>query len=172
MKDKFQNWFSDFECRCLTDTWGIHSNAEGIAKLWEKATSKKEFLSMLRSDPETMYTQACGVLSRENFYFIREMVGDRQIKTVSARGCLMIGDENCQFFIPNGYGDGNTRVAVIHPGEKFNFNALSYYTMVSGKINVYYDDCGIPTEDNVVCRLDGEYGIYHGASFVIFEEHG
>ena len=45
-----------------------------------------------------------------HWYRIRELFGDRCFKTASDVGSLLVGNEEFQVLIPNGYGDGTTRV--------------------------------------------------------------
>lgn len=46
---------------------------------------------------------------KNHWYRIRELFGNRCFKTASDAGSLLVGNEEFQVLIPNGYGDGTTR---------------------------------------------------------------
>lgn len=66
---------------------------------------------------------------RNHWYRIRELFGDRCFKTASDVGSLLVGNEEFQVLIPNGYGDGTTRVAVFNKADSDgNYKVGTYET--------------------------------------------
>lgn len=88
--------------------------------------------------------------------FIREMFGDKSQKTISDAGALKIGTDNFSILIPNGRGDGETRYAVLSNDEFHARDLMHYFTIISGKFNVYSYDCG----DDIIEELDEKYQVY------------
>ena len=93
------------------------------------------------------------------------MLGDKVFKTVSDIGGVKIGNDKFTVIIPNGYGDGDTRIAIVNRGE-INDNMFNFFTFIEGDINIYSYDCG----DDVVKTISGKYGVYYWEGFVIFEK--
>lgn len=165
MTTKLEDHFSAFEVRCLRDQWGDHTDPEKVLSLWAAAPSKEAFIKSLQDDADLKFGLACGVLSRMDFYFIREMIGDRQIKTTSDAGGVRVQHDGFSVLIPNGHGDGVSRVAVFGRDEPFNAEALHYFTHIEGPFDVCAYDC---SENDIALHLDGAYNVYFGASFVVF----
>lgn len=101
------------------------------------------------------------------FYAIRDMVGDKQFKTSSDAGGVKIGNNGFSVIVPNGRGDGVTRVGILEQ-EEFNQNLLHFFTGVEGEINIYAYDCG----DTIAKTISGRFGVYYGEGFVVFEKWG
>lgn len=167
MKEPMKNHFSEFECRCLTNRWGPHTNPEKVESLWKSAVSRQDFIKAIQADDDLKLGQACGILSRGDFFFIRQMIGDRQIKTLSDAGGVRVGTDGFQVIIPNGRGDGETRVGIIPAGSPFNTDCLNYFTSLCGHFTVYDSDCG---QFSPVAELTGDFSVYFGAGFVVFVE--
>lgn len=92
-------------------------------------------------------------------------MGDKQFKTESDTGGIKIGNNGFTIIIPNGYGDGITRVAILEK-EEMNNCTFDFFTSVFGSINIYDYDCG----NEVECTINGRYGIYSKGGFVVFEK--
>lgn len=84
-------------------------------------------------------------------------------------GSIMIGNEDFACHYMNNYGDGKHRVYVFEKGEMAkryrNVNAVwEFAGSVLGKANLYDYDCYDKNErankDNVLCELNGRYGVY------------
>ena len=93
------------------------------------------------------------------------MFGDRAFKTSSDAGSVKIGIANMTILIPNGYGDGTSRVAIFENPKDFNNCMMSYFTTVSGENMVIYNyDCG----DTPAATISGRYAIYYYEGLVAF----
>jgi hypothetical protein len=158
--------FDAFTCSCLANHWEAGNDPDKVAQLWASAESKEAFIKALQEDPNLRYCQACGLLSRGDFYFIRSMIGDLQFKTVADAGSVCVFSGNFSILIPTGGGDGVARCAVISKNDKFNTEVLDYVTLLEGDFLVSRYDCN--TDPQV--HLSGRYQVYHGNGFVIFRE--
>ena len=166
MKEKLESCFSDFHVRCLLNRWEGQNDEDKVNALWEAAESKEAFIRALQTDEQLRYTQACGELSKGDFYFIRDMIGDRQFKTESDAGGVRVMHDGFRVIIPNGRGDGESRVAVFAKDEPFNERTLEYFTLIDGDFEISGYDCA----DEPIRHLHGRYQVYYGNSFVVFVE--
>lgn len=157
--------FTEFEYRCLTNRWDPHTDLGKIERLWDAAKTKEDFVKALQKDEELKWTQACGVLSKNDFYYIRGMVGEHQLKTECEAGSVRIGNGDFRILIPTGGGDGVARVGILPEGAPFNDSALTYFTLLEGCFDIYWHDCGIPVK---AAELEGRFHVFYGAGFVIF----
>ena len=99
-------------------------------------------------------------MSENTFDKDKEIIGKKQSKTISDVGGLKIGNSDFSIIVPNGIGDGETRVAIV---EKFDEKLLKFFTSIEGKFNIYKYDCG----NEIVETIEGKYGIFNGESFVV-----
>lgn len=115
-----------------------------------------------------------------HWYRIRELFGDRCFKTASDVGSLLVGNEEFQVLIPNGYGDGITRVAVFNKGTSdygVAFRIMSDMMdshrgpCLQGKFNIYPYDCCNPTVDEPCKTLEGRYYAYYYDGLIAFVEY-
>lgn len=145
---------------------------------------EKKSMSILRSASDTMdfvnkfldsedldilMSQAYAELSKKvcpsgHWMRIRKMLNEMVFKTTSDVGGVKIGNDNFSIIIPNGYGDGVTRIAIVNRGD-INENMFTFFTSVEGCINIFSYDCG----DEVERTIFGKYGVYYCEGFVIFE---
>lgn len=102
-----------------------------------------------------------------DWYKIRGQIGDECIKTISDAGSVRVGNKDIQILIPNGHGDGITRVGVVEKGI-VDCSELNFFAILEGDdINIYEYDC----DDTEVCeRISGKYFVYYGEGFVVFEK--
>ena len=130
---------------------------------------------------------------KNHWYRIRELFGNRCFKTASDVGSLLVGNEEFQVLIPNGYGDGTTRVAVFNKADS-DYSVASRiikvdsdYSVVSrimsdmmdshhgpylhGKFNIYPYDCCNPTVDEPCKTLEGRYFTYYYDGLIAFVEY-
>ena len=118
---------------------------------------------------------------RENhWYRVRELFGNRCFKTASDVGSLLVGNEEFQALIPNGYGDGITRVAVFNKVDS-DYDVVSRIMSdmmdshrgpyLHGKINIYPYDCNDPTVDEPCKTLEGRYFTYYYDGLIAFVEY-
>lgn len=166
-KEEMEKVIGEFLTRCIQNDWDSHHNVSAAIEMWERADTLGEFKMMLREDERTMYGHACGELNKCDFRFIREMLGDECFTTTSDAGGLKIGNGALSMIIPNGWGDGDTHVAILSETAKFNFNALDYFTRIDGECDIYSYDCH---NGDIVRHITGTYQVYTGGGFVVFRE--
>ena len=134
----------DFTKRCLFDE--SNPKTKIFKKYWEEAKTIAEFKKKVFADTSLKLSQGYAELSREcedHLCRVSEMFEQRQFKTGSDRGSVMIGNDDFQILIPNNYGDGITRVAIF---EEYEFNAemMEYnptIVIATKAMYVYADDC-------------------------------
>jgi|GEM_PF-956631 len=142
-------------------------------ELWNQANTLSEFMELTQNDPRTSLERATAFLFREHpltdalWKFQRSQLGEKSFHTISDAGSLKIGNDSFSILIPNGYGDGTMRCAILESGE-FNRDAFEFFTSIEGTLNIYGYDCG----DDVVKTITGRFGIYHGNGFVVLERWG
>lgn len=156
---------------CILNSW-----VKGYNKIMEhlrNAVDTEDFINKILGDPELATTQAFAEVSKKlrpdsHWYRVRAMLGD-VIKTSSDAGSVKIGVNNMSVFVPNGYGDGITRVSIFDNSEGFNDNMMSYFTTVKGTNIIIYDyDCG----DVAATTISGRYNIYYYSGLVAFVKTG
>lgn len=156
---------SDFAKRCLENNW---HGGKTYMKIWKESKNLKDFKQRVLQNEEVKLLQGTAELMKndvDNWRYLRSILGDKQFKTSSDAGGVKIGNENFEIIIPNGVGDGITRVAVLNKNE-MNDSAFDYITFCKGKINIYNYDCGC----EIAKTIEGRYGIYSKDGFVVFEK--
>lgn len=161
---------------------GCIADNKEVVELYEKCKDYDEFekrvLNMeIKSNIVYSLISMFGKDSDYHWYRIRELFGDRCFKTYSDVGSLLVGNESFQVLIPNGMGDGTTRVAVFKKGDDV-FGGLIDLMMdrkhgptLSGKFNIYSYDCDKPEVDEPCKTLEGRYLTYYYDGFVAFVEY-
>lgn len=161
-----------FVKECIFNNWV--SGYDKIIKHLHDAVDTEDFISKILGDPELTTTQAYAEVSKKlrpdsHWYRVREMFGDNVIKTSSDAGSVKIGVDNMSVLVPNGYGDGITRVGIIGNAREFNDDMMTFFTTISGKDIIIYDyDCG----DVAATTISGRYGIYYYSGLVAFVKIG
>ncbi len=152
------------------------------AELYEDCKNYDEFEKRVLNhecDSNFVYSliSMFGKDSDYHWYRIRDLFGDRCFKTYSDVGSLLVGNEDFQVLIPNGIGDGTTRVAIFKKGDNV-FSGLIELMMdrkhgptLSGKFNIYSYDCDNPALDEPCKTLEGRYFTYYYDGFVAFVEY-
>lgn len=157
---------------CIFNNW-----VKGYDEIMEhlhNAVDAEDFINKILGDPELATTQAYAEVSKKlrpagHWYKVREMFGDEVIKTSSDAGSVKVGVDNMSVLVPNGYGDGITRVGIIENSRKFNDDMMSYFTAIQGKDMIIYDyDCG----DVAATTISGRYNIYYYSGLVAFVKTG
>ena len=100
---------------------------------------------------------------------IRKFLGDKIFKTESDAGSVLIGRKKLKIMIPNGRGDGESRVAILDKNEDISGYELNNFTLIEGKFKIYNYDC-TKDEDDYAEELNGKYVVYYYDSFVVFQE--
>lgn len=98
----------------------------------------------------------------KNWYRLRSMLGDNVRHTYSDAGSLKIGNEDFTILVPNGFGDGEMRYAIV---DQFNSNMANPFTLIDGKFNIYTYDCG----NEIAEMIEGKFYIYYHDGIVIFK---
>lgn len=134
---------------------------KAVKQLIKKSATTDEFVEKYLANPEWKkeycYQAMLKQYKLENvWYYIREMFGNKCKETESDAGALKIGAGGFVVNIPNGYGDGEMRYAVLNDDEFYARDLMHYFTMISGKFNVYSYDCG----DDISEELDGTFHVY------------
>lgn len=155
----------NFLKRCMKD-----ANQEIVNKCARKAKNTEEFIDLYLACDEEIGTQFHAELmkrERPNLVWktIRGIFGDRQFKTEADAGSVKVGNENFSVLIPNGYGDGFTRVAIFSKEEFLAECYMNFLTLISGtNISIYSYDCG----DEVCKVINGVFAVYAKDGFVAF----
>lgn len=157
-------------------------NSESCSKLYEKCNSYDEFETRVLNkecDSNIVYSliSIYGKDSEYHWYRIRDLFGDRCFKTYSDVGSLLVGNESFQVLIPNGKGDGTTRVAVFKKNDSVSVGLIElmmdrkHGPTLNGKFNIYSYDCDNPEKDEPLKTLDGKFLTYYYDGFVAFVEY-
>lgn len=161
-----------FVKECIFNNW-----VKGYGAIMEhlhNAVDTEDFINKILGDPELATTQAYAEVSKKlrpdsHWYRVREMFGDNVIKTSSDAGSVKIGVANMSILVPNGYGDGITRVAIFDGSKAFNNSMMSYFSTIKGENMIIYDyDCG----DVAATTISGRYNIYYYSGLVAFVKSG
>lgn len=158
--------------KCIFNEWNKDKVKDMTTKILAESNNSEEFIDKFLGTKELSHTQAYAELSKtcrpdKHWYKIREMFGDRQFKTGSDAGSVKIGNDSFTVLVPNGEGDGITRVAVFDsPTDRQHFNdsMMKPFTLIDGDFNIYNYDCG----ESVAKKLSGRYYIYVYQGLVAF----
>lgn len=121
-----------------------------------------------RHDERIKKTQGVAELFKNDWYFLREQLGEKAKKTISDVGGLKVGVDGFTIILPNGNGEGVMRYAVVEKDE-INTSAFKFFTTIKGKnINIYGCDCGNEIEETI----SGWFCVYYSSGFVVLEHWG
>lgn len=155
---------------CMDNKWT--TNQDAVNRIAAESSTSEEFIEryLAEGEPTEMFYQILLKTERPErvWKYIRVLFGERQFKTISDDGGLLVGSPSCFVLIPNGHGDGATRVCVFNSREEFFplENLMNPFTMVSGQqIGVYAYDCAEPDAEPLV-RLTGRFAAYYKDGFV------
>lgn len=157
---------------CIFNNWV--KGCDEIMEHLRNAIDTEDFINKILGDSELTTTQAYAEVSKKlrpdsHWYRVREMFGDNVIKTSSDAGSVKVGVDNMSVLVPNGYGDGISRVAIFDDSKAFNDSMMSYFTTIKGENMIIYDyDCG----DVAATTISGRYGIYYYSGLVAFVKIG
>lgn len=127
-------------------------------------------LLLASEDEKILMSQAYAVASRldldgQHWKRVRHMLGEKCKKTISDAGSLKIGNESFSINISNGYGDGETKYAILERNE-LNDDMMDFLTSVEGTLNIYSYDCGSHINETI----SGRYGIYRYDGIIVFKK--
>lgn len=111
-------------------------------------------------------------MTEEHWYRIRSVFGNKQFKTDSDIGCLLVNNNT---LIRNGYGDGTTRVAIFNEDDE-DYRGTDFFDKMMnpcdvsfrGKIDIY--DYDIVGEGKVIKTINGDYSVYTYDGLIAFVE--
>lgn len=167
---------------CMNDTVTYEENFKWYKKCLEKAKDTDEFYKLYfeTNNVNVINSQAYGRLLKElSVYFngydkyISNIIckSDSSGSASSDRGSLKIGNSNCSFYIPNGYGDGETHWAIFRKDNEYRKaidHLMNYVCSIEGKTAIYDYDCG----DSIKFQLEGSFHVYSFEGRVVFVEAG
>lgn len=162
--------------------WGREiQDSELVSELWQSSENYRSFVDeLLKHDyfdfQDSTERDIYAYFSKRNFgnhwYRIRSVFGDKQFKTYSDIGSLLINNNT---LIHNGHGDGTTRVAVFNKDDDDYRGTGFFYDMMhpcivsfSGKIDIY--DYDIKGEGEVIKTINGDYDVFIYDGLIAFVE--
>ena len=158
--------------RCIFDDVAYsEARKEAVYKIARKASTVDEFIDLYLDSDKMKHHYSYAILAKayrpdKAWYLLREQLGDRVFKTSSDAGSVKVGSDAFSVLLPNGHGDGVTRVAVVDR-DSWCSNFLTFFTSIQGDaINIYSYDCG----SSIAKTIEGRYGVYYGDGFVVFEK--
>lgn len=143
---------------------------EMVKNLLDNCSDVDEFINEVVTANELKTTQLYAELIKYErpemrWKAIREMFGNKCIKIESDVGGVKVGRDTFSVVVPNGRGDGTTRVAVFEDQTDFNDNLMEYSGIsIHGDSMIFGNDCG----NTPVKRLDGNYLVYYYDGLVAF----
>lgn len=163
-KDSIRKGYSFIDQCLFKDSWeaGAEEYNKEVKSLIRQAKDTADFVEKYLANTNWKKEQCYQVMLKEYkynsvWYYVREMFGDKCKKTFSDAGALKIGTKDFTLLIPNGYGDGETRYAVLEKSEYYANTIMHFFTTINGKFNVYSHDCG----EEITEELTGKFQIYY-----------
>ena len=83
--------------------------------------------------------------------------------TISDAGAVKIANDSFSVLIPTGAGDGDSAFCIYNDGE-IDTAPLNYFTLISGRFNIYDYDCGSTVAETV----EGSFQVYYSSGIVFF----
>ena len=170
--------FREFTIRCLLDGYGANANHK-VERYWQEAGSVGEFCEKVFCDSDVMASQGGAELSRDchghkaRCLKMLERAGAKVFATYAdVGGVKLVAEGGAWVHIPNGYGDGDTDVAILpKDGQGFNSNMLEFVTVVHGPLGISSYDGDDGDDGEIVAELEGvRYGVYITPRLVVFKE--
>ena len=139
-----------------------------VAAIWRAAKDPEDLARRVVADQKLSLSRLAAVINGGDWYWKRGMLGDACKKASSDAGSLKLGHDGFCLFVPNGYGDGTTRYAVLNKGE-FNEAAFTYFGLVESEkpIDIYSYDCGNQVQEEIPA---GGYHLYYSEGLVVIEK--
>lgn len=155
-----------FLVQCMNNAFS--ANQAVVDACAAEANSVDEFIALYLSIADSSSQFYGELLKRERpdlvFYAIREKFGDRQFKTMSDAGSVKIGNDSFSILIPNGRGDGTTRVAIFEKAEFTLENLMMFFSSFrTSKAFVYNYDC---SGGEPIAEISGNFSVFYGHGFV------
>lgn len=129
---------------------------------------EQSLLNLIKANPFSQLTEVfADTFGLDKTAIIVENSNNDEIKvleTVSDAGSVRVGNEAFDFLIPNGYGDGVTKVIIMNV-DKTNI-PMRFFTKIDGYFNIY--TCDTYESEDVCFKLNGQYMVYSEDGTVIF----
>lgn len=91
------------------------------------------------------------------------LTNGRHSRTISDAGAVKIANDSFSVLIPTGAGDGDSAFCIYNDGE-IDTAPLTYFTLISGRFNIYDYDCGSTVAETV----EGCFQVYYSSGIVFF----
>lgn len=155
--------------RCVTNMYA-RAYYQQLSDYADEAEDLETFLVYVRGDDSLRFSQAYGELGRRLHWPLPIAYDADVLTTYSDAGGVRIGDLSgtATALIPNGYGDGETRVII----GKVNTCMLSLVVSIEGVYQIYAYDCARMSEacdDDYI--IEGRFSVYSGEGTVAFVEY-
>ena len=141
-----------------------------LKEVLQTAENTEEFINLFLANKDFKKTQGYQELLKyerpeQAWYFVRENFSEKCLKLNSDAGGVKVGNDDFSIIIPNGYGDGITRVAIFENNDFYCDNLMTYFTLIKcERCHIYDYDCGgLPQVE-----LNGYYSIYFYDGLVAF----
>lgn len=145
----------------LTDATELNDNITTIHQYWRIANTDEEFCQLLLSNQSLVKYSCYALVSKtttQHEYRIRKLIGNNNITIHTVDGNILIGNSDFNVTVPNGFGSGNTVIAILDNGAIFNeYMVTSLRISINGTFYVY--DCN--KDVLPVRKLNGTYYIYN-----------
>lgn len=176
MKIKDLNFKNDFTKSAVENEiceYGIRKKE--IRAMIRKAADTEDFIDKFLACEEFIKMPLQEVIIKYErperiWKFNRSVLGEDCFKTSSDMGGVKVGNDKFSVIIPNGRGDGTTRVAVkskaAQEAKSYTHHCFNFFTSLEGEFNIYTYDCGNEVETTV----NGRYGVFYYDGMVLFEE--
>jgi hypothetical protein len=92
-----------------------------------------------------------------------QLTSGRRCDTISDAGAVKIANDSFSVLIPTGAGDGDSAFCIYNSGE-IDTAPLNYFTLISGRFNIYDYDCG----NTVAETVQGSFQVYYSSGIVFF----
>lgn len=143
-----------------------------LENYWKEATDLQSYYRLILNDESMENTQLYAKVSfkcddMNHWYRVRGMASKGVVyKTISDAGSVKVKIGNTSILIPNGHGDGITRVVDFSDINNFNDHMFTRGSLVTleGKFSICDYDCG---SDEIV-ELDGKYSVWVYEGIVFF----
>lgn len=158
---------------CMTASiWGCPDQPERYEAICRASADTGEFLQRVREDDALRYFQAWGEFGKLLNWDVPISPEAKVYRAYSDAGGVLVGDAAGTFayLVPNGYGDGETKVVVAEQPDLFNQDMLRNMGAIDGCTWVYRYDCASPGDESErLLTLQGRYVVYSGSRIVVFE---
>lgn len=159
--------------RCMNNSF--NTNQETVDRIAAESCSTEDFIERYLSegDRNEQFYQVLLMYERPEraWKYVREIFGDRQFKTVSDIGGVLIGNPQFSVLIKNGRGDGTTRVAIFESKDDFRpiEDIMRYQISFTGQdIGIYGYDYDDPAQIDPIKKISGSFAAYSYEGLVAF----